>query len=99
MAIEEHRTYSPPPRRRADNNKGQRPDGKGGKGGKGGKDDRNQLRGIRQAFTDGRGRKICSAFNTKRGCARTEQECPKKMRHVCNFIGRNGNCEGPAAGL
>ena len=49
------------------------------------------MRGIRQASTDGKKRKLCGKYNSKLGC---KEPCPNNQLHGCNIIKSNNKvCE------
>ena len=65
--------------------KGQKQGGKGKKGK--GKNSQKKLTkvGGRAGVHPGSKKKFCTAFNSKKGCAR-KGRCPKDLEHACNYI-------------
>jgi len=61
--------------------------GKGGKFGKGSKGGGSEKSKVgQQASCTLAGKKICGAFNGKKGCKANDKECPNWGLHICNWI-------------
>ena len=64
------------------------------RGGKGGGKGQKQQKGTSATISqDKKGIHLCGAFNSHRGCTRSEWDCPQGARHACSYaIGKGTPC-------